>query len=319
LRRGPLARRWAASAARVPRAAQPAADRRRSVARATAAACALGLVLVRIVAYTGSGHARDSAMLHGFTGLAASRIYDQLRDVALLADPVPYALLGLVCIGVASARRRGARAVAVGIVLIGSGATTHALKHLLAEPRYADWLLGGQIEAASWPSGHATAAMTLALCAVMVASPAWRATVALAAGAGVVALAYATLALTWHYPSDVLAGLLVAGLWVSLALAVLTRLDAGEPQPDRASGLDRLIALGAVGALVGAALMGVASGRVALDTADRATVVVGALTIAALVVALLVATVVAAAEAAKTDAGPWRLAARAAPRTRSIV
>ena len=62
---------------------------------------------------------------------------------------------------------------AVGVLLVGAGVTTHALKHLLAEPRYADWLgFRDQIEAVSWPSGHGTAAMTLALCAVLVSAPA---------------------------------------------------------------------------------------------------------------------------------------------------
>jgi hypothetical protein len=260
---------------------------------------------VRVVAIdVRAGHERDSAMLHGFTGLAAERVYEQIRDVALLVDPVPYALLGLACIGVALARRRPERAIATAVVLIGTGATTHALKHLLAEPRHADWLFGGQIEPASWPSGHGTAAMTLALCAVMVAAPGWRATVALLGAAGTVTLAYATLALTWHYPSDVFAGFLVAGLWVSLALAVLCRVEAGDAEPARVPSVEWVVAPGAAGALVAAALAGVASERVTLDGADRATVVVGALALAALVVALVAATYVAAS--GQPSDGPTR-------------
>ena len=46
--------------------------------------------------------------------------------------------------------------------------TAQLLKPLLAHPRPQEWLGKGQIAAASWPSGHATAAMTLALCAVLV-------------------------------------------------------------------------------------------------------------------------------------------------------
>jgi membrane-associated phospholipid phosphatase len=99
-------------------------------------------------------------------------------------------------IGVALWRRRPHRALAVAIVLVATGATTHVLKHLLAEPRLADWLgFYGQIEDASWPSGHSTAAMTLALCAVMVSPPAVRAITALVGGAFATGVGYATLAL----------------------------------------------------------------------------------------------------------------------------
>jgi hypothetical protein len=248
-------------------------------------------------------------MLHGFTGLAGERVYEQIRHIALLADPVPYALVGLACIGVALVRRRPERAIGAAVVLVGTGATTHALKHLLATPRYADWLFGGQIEAVSWPSGHATAAMTLVLCAVIVAPPAWRGAVALVGAAGVVILAYATLALTWHYPSDVFAGLLVAGLWSSLALAVLSRVEAAAAEPVGTPSLGWVAVPGAAGALVAATLAGLASERVTLDGADRATVVVGALALAALVVALVAATVVAATDPL-SDVQTRRLSAR---------
>ena len=71
--------------------------------------------------------------------------------------------------------------------------------------------------------------MTLALCAVLVAPPALRAATAVLGGAFAVGVGYAVLVLGWHYPSDVLGGFLVAGLWTSLAVAVLHRVEAPEP------------------------------------------------------------------------------------------
>ena len=73
--------------------------------------------------------------------------------------------------------------------------------------------------------------MTVALCAVLVAPPAYRAAVAFAGFCITIALAYATLGLTWHYPSDVVAGFLVAGLWVALAIVGLRRVEADPPEP----------------------------------------------------------------------------------------
>ena len=206
-------------------------DRRVTLALGAAAACGAGLVGVGLAALgLHAGHEPDVATLHGFAGLYRSWLDSEIELTARLADPIPYAAVGLTCIGVALARRRLARAAAVAVVLVGTGLTTQVLKHALAEQRYADWLGFGQVDPASWPSGHATAALTLVLCAVMVAPPAWRVAVALAGAAGTLALAAATLALAWHYPSDVLAGFLVAGLWVSLALVVLQRVETADPE-----------------------------------------------------------------------------------------
>jgi membrane-associated phospholipid phosphatase len=140
-----------------------------------------------------AGHARDVAMVHGFSALDRSRFNVEIEVVARLPDPLPYAFAGLLFIGVALWRRRPLRALAVAILLVATGATTQVLKHLVGEPRFADGpSIYGQIE---WPSGHSTAAMTLALCAVMVSPPAVRAITALVGGAFATGVGYATLAL----------------------------------------------------------------------------------------------------------------------------
>jgi membrane-associated phospholipid phosphatase len=280
----------------------PVAGRRRALAQAAAAACSVGLVATGVLGLAvDAGRAGDAAILHGFTGLDGSRVHSGIKTIAVLADPVPYLLIGSACIGVALTRRRAWRALATATVLVGSAATTHALKHLIPQARYQDWLFGDQTRA-SWPSGHATAAMTLALCAVMVAGPAWRAASALAGGAYAVGLTYATLALTWHYPSDMLAGFFVAGLWISLALVVLSRLEGDHSRGDPLRRLVGLSAVGATGALIATAIVGVASGRAPVDAAERASAAAGALAIAALALALLVMTLIAAAEP-ETDPG----------------
>lgn len=279
-------------------------DGRSTLALVVAAACGLGLVGVGVLAFAvESAHERDAAMLHGFTGLYAPTLNSAIRVTARLVDPVPYACVGLLCIAVALVRRRPWRALAVGSVLVGTGVTAQALKQLLAQPRYADWLIEGKIDDASWPSGHATAVMALALCAVMVAPPAWRTATAVLGVVCAVAVAYATLALTWHYPSDVLGGFLVAGLGASVALAVLARIEVAHPEPTRPPRFAWLLAVGAVGVVAAAAAAGAASERVALDAADRLTVVAGALAIAGLGFALVVATVIAAPGPAAPEAG----------------
>jgi membrane-associated phospholipid phosphatase len=266
-------------------------DRRLIVPLAGAAACALGLVAVGVLAFN-AAYDRDAAMLHGLTGLYGSRVDAEIRVTARLADPVPYALVGMTCIAVALVRRRRARAWAVGVMLVGTGVTTQGLRHLVAEPRYADWL---GLERASWPSGHGTAAMTLVLCAVLVAPPARRAVVAVAGLALTVVLTFATLALTWHYPSDMFAGFLVAGLWASLAIAVLRRVEDAPAKPARPPSLSWVVGLGAAGAVGTAAAAAAASERLTpLYPAERATTVVGSLALAALAVGVVVTVVILA-------------------------
>jgi membrane-associated phospholipid phosphatase len=264
-------------------------DRRRALPLITAAACAVGLVLVGLFGLVShAGHQRDSAILYGFSLLWRDSTNEPLRLIARIPDPVPYAILGCLCIGVGLVRRRYWRAGAVAVLLVGTGATTHLAKHALSTPRVSQWLgPWGQVGNATFPSGHATAAMTLALCAVLVSPPAHRATVALFGGAFAIAVGYATLALTWHYPSDVVAGYLVAGLWVSLTIAVLQRVEHAEPEPARPPPWEPLVLLGGVVAVVAAAVVALEANAVSYYAQQRPTAVVGALLIAALAMTLV--------------------------------
>ena len=263
--------------------------RRRDLPLITAALCAVGLVLSGLFGLVWhAGHERDSAILYGFSLLWRDSTNEPLRIIARIPDPVPYAFLGLVCIGVGVLRRRYWRAGAVAVLLLGTGLTTHFLKHALNTPRISQWLgPWGQVGNASWPSGHSTAAMTLALCAVMVSPPAQRAMVALFGCAFAIAVGYATLALTWHYPSDVVAGYLVAGLWGSLAIAVLQRVEHGAPEPTRPPPWEPLVLLGGVVAVVVAAVVATEAHAISYYAQQRPTAVVGALMIALLAMALV--------------------------------
>lgn len=269
---------------------------RRHLPLLAAFACLVGLAAVALLALAlPAGHVRDEAMLHGFVALDRPSLHFEIKVMAHLADPLPYAFAGLLCIGIALARRRGWRALAVAALLIVTGASAQALKHLLAQPRFEAWLGGTneQISNASWPSGHSTAAMTLALCAVLVAPPALRAATALLGGAFAVGVGYAVLVLGWHFPSDVLGGFLLAGLWTSLAIAVLQRVEA--PEPARRPAWEPLAVLGGAAALVAAVVIGQRSDTAALYALERPTLIVGALAIAALALALV--TTVSAASA----------------------
>jgi len=192
--------------------------------------CAVGLALTGVLAYLVPViHNRDAVTLQGFISLNRPRLTPLFDHVAHLADPAPYALIGLSLAVVALARRRARVALAILVLLVVTGFTTESLKHVLAHPRFSEWLGEGQIAAASWPSGHATAAMTLALCAVLASPARMRPAVAGIGALFAVSVSYAILALGWHFPSDVIGGFLVAAMWTLFAVSALVAAEGVRP------------------------------------------------------------------------------------------
>lgn len=233
----------------------------------------------------------DSAVLEGFVGLRGSLTERAASGMAGLADPVPFVVAGAALTAVALARGRRRLAVAVPLVLLGAAVTSQVLKPLLASPRFAPWLdPWEQITAGSWPSGHATGAMALALCAVLVAPARARPWVGAAGAAFAVAVSYSILTLGWHYASDVLAGFLVAGGWSALGVAWV----AAAPAPSRpALAVDELIRPAAAGWLAAAGAVGLVvlarPHQVVWYAAAHTAFVVGAVAIAAIAAAMATA------------------------------
>jgi membrane-associated phospholipid phosphatase len=263
--------------------------RRLTVPLLVALACLLALALTGVLALASPGvHERDAAMLHGFIAFDRPRVHGAVDALAHLADPLPYAAIGLALVAVALAQRLAWRAGAVVALLAVTGASTQLVKHLVAQPRFEAWLGGDQVGAAAWPSGHATAAMALALCAVLVAPPALRVAAALCGGAFAAGVGYAVLVLAWHFPSDVLGGLLVAGMWTALAVAALRVVEKRPAEARSGRGRDPAVGIGVAAGAVAAAAVAAAAPRdhIALYASERPTLVVGALVIAALAGAL---------------------------------
>jgi membrane-associated phospholipid phosphatase len=193
-----------------------------------AALCVLGLAatwaLAELVPVV---HWRDAVALNDFTELGRPRV-DRLANGLLdLLNPLLYTLWASLLVAVALLRRRPRVALAVAVVLPAAPLSAELLKPLLAHPH--DHIGYQWIGAASWPSGHATAAMTLVLCALLVAPHRLRPTIAVLGGAFAIAVGFSLLILAWHMPSDVLGGYLLAALFGSLALAALCAAEQRRP------------------------------------------------------------------------------------------
>ncbi|MFZ0384351.1 MAG: phosphatase PAP2 family protein, partial [Solirubrobacteraceae bacterium] len=133
--------------------------------------------------------------------------------------PKPYVILAALPVLVALLRGRPRVAVTIALILLCANETTELLKPLLAAHRDPTSMA---VDAASWPSGHATAAMSLCMCWVIAVSARWRPAVGAAMAAFAIAVSYSFLALGWHYPSDVLGGFLVAAVWALVWIAALS-------------------------------------------------------------------------------------------------
>lgn len=209
----------------------------------------------------------DQSIFRGFAELHRPRVDRVANFIAHLCNPTPYVYFAAVPVLVALARRRPRVAFAIGAIILGANVTTQVLKPLLAHPR-ASSLFGGlsPVAAASWPSGHATAAMSLALCSVLAAPARMRPAVAALGAAFAVAVSYSFLTLGWHYPSDVFGGFLVAGTWTLLVVAAVFTFDARRPgatvrEPDARPSIRETLtppALAALGALALAGLLALA-------------------------------------------------------------
>jgi membrane-associated phospholipid phosphatase len=195
--------------------------RRARLAVIGAVGCVILLALTWYLAhYVGVFKRADVSILSGFLELGRPGLDRWTNRIASLCDPQRYVFLAVIPIVMALVRRRPRVALMLAAVLLAANETTQLLKPLLAAPR--DYVSLSPIGTASWPSGHATAAMSLALCTVIAAPARRRPAVAAAMAAFAIAVSYSFLELGWHYPSDVFGGFLVAATWTLLGVAGLT-------------------------------------------------------------------------------------------------
>jgi membrane-associated phospholipid phosphatase len=252
--------------------------------------CVVGCAIVGVLAFEWPlARSHDASSLAAFMSLTVNaRVAEDATWITEHATAIPFVILGAALMLVAVLRRRPRLAFVVPIAMGGSNATTEALKQGIAHLRFSALLGYDQIASASFPSGHATAAMSAALCAVVVAPPLVRPLASLFGAAFSLAVSYSILIAGWHYPSDVLGGYFVAGAWIFLALAALggsellrpSRTAVAESTTIRAASIPAALGLGIIAAaLVTSALV---SGPAQID----GSLIIGAALVAALALAL---------------------------------
>ncbi len=202
-----------------------------------AALCVAGLALTWVLAaLVTPTHVRDATALYHFTRLDRPAVEVLAKALLGLLEPAFFVIWAIALMAVALRRGRPRVAVAVAFVLILAPLSADLLKPLLAHPHAEVAPL--YVKSASWPSGHASAAMAFVWCALLVAPTRLRPTIAVLGIAFLVAVAFSLLILAWHMPSDVIGGYLLATLWAALAVAGLRLTDmrggqaaSVEPEP----------------------------------------------------------------------------------------
>jgi membrane-associated phospholipid phosphatase len=271
-----------------------------------AAAAALGVALVYLVAVrTARGRDLDDAARGDLS--EGSRAFEETSDLLDTISVSSLALLGGGIMAVALLRGRPRLALGAGAVVLGANLTTQYLKSVLDRP--------GPFgpEAGSYPSGHVTVAMSLAMALVLVAPPALRVAATLVGTAYAIGVGVAVIALDWHRPSDVVGAYLVSVAWAALVAAVLAAAPgAGELRP-RGRASPRAALAGGAAAAVLAVGFGVVVAAAAGSRSDLVAVVDDHTSFAAAAAVCALACAVLAAVAAglmqRASGGP-RAAAR---------
>jgi membrane-associated phospholipid phosphatase len=209
----------------------------RNVRRPVLAAilCALALAPLAALAYVSRPVQRVDLRLLVDLHREAGGIHDLAAALVNLGDLASLLiLLAAVCaIGLRLGRRR--EVVIAALVVAGANLTTQLLKVGLEHARHKAFEHGIELPwANSFPSGHTTAAASIGAALLLVVPAAYRGRALLAGGLLTAAVGLSTIVLSWHYPSDVLGGLLVVGAWSFAGLAYLRLRADRERAPSTA-------------------------------------------------------------------------------------
>jgi membrane-associated phospholipid phosphatase len=197
-----------------------AARRRATVAVAVGALIAFALLTVVVLGLAVQGW--DRAALRAVEHLHGPSLTGAIKAVTACGSLDLVAPLTFVAAVAAWLLRRPRAAALVVLAVAGAEVLQLGLKPLFGRPRPSVFPRLEHIGTAAYPSGHAivSAALAFALVTICWKRP-WRTTAACLGALYVLAVGFSRVYLGVHYPSDVLAGWLLAVAWVAALSAAL--------------------------------------------------------------------------------------------------
>ncbi len=174
----------------------------------------------------------------------------------------------IIVIAIALAQRRPRLAVAATLAIVGANVSTQLLKTFILDRTD---LLGGMFYPLpnSFPSGHATAAASIAVAALLVLPPLLRAPTVIASAVIVAIVGVSTMVAGWHRMGDAIGGVFVATAWGAGLGSLLAWRRGVESVGRRTTRIGRLAST--VPIIIGAAILalgGLAYVIAAIDPLD---------------------------------------------------
>jgi undecaprenyl-diphosphatase len=162
------------------------------------------------------------------------------RDITALGGFTHLTALTAASMGLMVLLKRPRLAILTGVAISGGMLLSHTLKSLFGRPRPDLVPHGVLVTSASFPSGHAMmAAVVYLTLGVLLARTqptlALRLYIILLSMSVTVAVGLSRVYLGVHWPTDVLAGWTVGGIWALIFGALAIRLTAAPPAKDGAS------------------------------------------------------------------------------------
>lgn len=193
--------------------------------------------------FTATGQALDQLVLD--VAVRGGTQVGWMSEVLRRSVSIPTILFAAVVVmAIAAIRGRFALALRAGIMILGANLMTQVFKSYLIHRPYMG--IGFDLPN-SFPSGHTTVLMSLALAHVVVLPRRARTVTALVISLVVSVAIISIVMLGWHRPSDVAGGILVAFMW-AMALA---------PQEEPSPPSDTLNTAGIVAPIVALAVLSI--------------------------------------------------------------
>jgi membrane-associated phospholipid phosphatase len=217
-----------------------AAAARRTIWRLVAlgaASATLTAAIYGLTVWTPLGQLMSELILGGRFGSpdairGAEQILGTLSRATLVAG-------GVAVIALALLQRREALAVVAAVSILGANVTAQVLKSaVLDRADLLDRLF--YVLPNSFPSGHVTAAASVAVALVLVLPPLLRSLTVVLASVAVVVVGASAMLAGWHRMADAIGGVFVATAWASFLTALLVWRRGAVPVGRRTAALGRI-------------------------------------------------------------------------------
>lgn len=189
-------------------------------------ACLTGFLLVLVLAYWVGPAARLDRSVLDVLSTPATSLMNEVAYVGFhIVNFIPTWVLAATFAALIALLQRRQRDAAFAVALVtGTGILVVVLKALLANPRYQPIPVGS--DAYPWensfPSGHSAGSLAMSLAFLTVVPASWRSPTAIAGILFTLYISAGVAAINGHYPSDILAGWLLATGWWFALLAIFS-------------------------------------------------------------------------------------------------